>query len=419
MLTALSTALSALNAQSVAIDVVGNNLANLNTTGYKSDSTQFFDLVSQTIGGGAATQIGMGVGTPLTKRVFSQGSIQSSSSALDVAIQGDGFLIVKDASNASLYTRAGNLKVDGNGVLTTATGQYVQGWSSVNGSLNTTAGIGNITVPVGSLKPAVATQNMSITANLDSTSTVVPPASQTASNASFSTAVQLFDSLGTSHLVTLNFWNNGANSWNWNATIPSGDVTNPAANSPIGSGTLTFNGNGILTTPATPKPQLNITRLSDSANDMTISLDWYKGTTPLITQFAQQSASSANSQDGSPSAQLTHVGLGDGGLVLAQYSDGQQTTVGQLAMANFVNPDSLLAVGNNNYQITGKTSNPTIGAAATGGRGQILGGSLESSTVDIATEFTSLMIDQRAYQANSKVITSADQISQDTINLIR
>ncbi len=418
MLTALSTALSALNAQSTAIDVVGNNLANLNTVGFKSTSTDFYDLVSQTIGEGGETQIGTGVGTPLTQRVFSQGSIQSSSDALNVAIQGNGFLVVQNSAGGTAYTRAGDLKTDATGNLTDANGDYVQGWTAVNGVVNSASALGNINIPQGTLKPPVATQNISLTANLDATSPVVPTSSQTSSNSSLSPVIEVYDSLGTAHQVGLNFWNNGGGSWNWQATIPGSDVGSASANVTVGSGTLNFNASGQLTSPTTA-PQLSISGLADSAHNMNIKFNLFNGTTPLITQFAQTSASAADSQDGSASVQLTKVGIGTGGTVLATYSNGQQLTMGQLAMANFVNPETLLAVGNNAFQPTGATSNPSIGLANTGGRGQIMGSSLESSTVDIATEFTNLMVDQRGYQANSKVITTADQINQATINLIQ
>lgn len=421
MLTAFSTALSGMNAQATAIDVVSNNLANLNTTGFKASSAVFEDLVSQTLGAGGSTQVGLGVQTPLTRRIFTPGSIQSSSGPLDVAISGDGFLVVKNAANATLYTRAGDLTKDAAGNLTTATGEYVQGWSAANGSINTTGPLNKITVPVGSLKPAVATQNITIGANLDSTSPVVAAGSETAANASFSASSQVYDSLGASHVVTINYWNNGANSWDWKAGIPGADVNSASSTVQIGNGTLTFNSDGTLATPlaTATAPTLNITGLADNASNLTMNLNLYSGKSPLISQYDQASTLEANSADGSPSVQLSKVSIADGGMVVATYSDGTSVTVGQLAMANFVNPETLLAIGNNNYGVTGATSNPTVGAANEGGRGQILGNRLESSTSDIATEFTNLMVDQRGYQANSKVITTADQLNQDTINLIR
>jgi flagellar hook protein FlgE len=419
MLTALSTALSALNAQTVAIDVVGNNLANLNTTGYKASATQFYDLVSQTMGEGGSTQVGLGVGTPLTKRNFINGQIQGTSGPLDLAIQGSGFLIVKDPGGATLYTRAGDLKTDKAGNLMTSTGQYIQGWSATNGAVNTASPIGNLVVPLGSLKPPVATENMSLTANLDSRSDVAPTPHTTA-NASFSTGVEVYDSLGNSHVVTVNFWNNGGNSWDWQATVPGADVGS-ATDQQIGSGSLTFDATGKLTLPAAtdPAPQLTITGLASGANDMTVNFNLFDGTKGLISQFGQTSAPAAQFQDGAPSAQLSKVGIANGGAVVATYSDGQTVVMGQIAMANFVNPDSLISVGNNAFQTSGASSLASVGLPNSGGRGQILGSSLESSTVDIATEFTNLMVGQRSYQANAKVVTAADQINQVTIDLIR
>ena len=152
---------------------------------------------------------------------------------------------------------------------------------------------------------------------------------------------------------------------------------------------------------------------------MTLTWNLYNGATPRITQFAQPTAVSANTQDGNPPSQLVRVALGDGGTVRAQYSDGTQTVVGQIAMASIRNPESLISVGNNNFQLSERSALPAIGAAGSGGRGTILGSSLESSTVDIAREFTQLIVLQRGYQANAKIITAVDELSQETINLKR
>jgi flagellar hook protein FlgE len=151
-----------------------------------------------------------------------------------------------------------------------------------------------------------------------------------------------------------------------------------------------------------------------------MSVNWniYNGTTPDITQFAQTSATSAVAQDGSPAAELANVAVGDGGQVLAQFSNGQQTVVGQLALATVRNTNSLIAVGDNNYEVSAASALPAVGVPGTGGRGTIQGGALESSTVDIATQFTNLIVYQRAYEANSKVVTSVDELTQDTIALI-
>jgi flagellar hook protein FlgE len=422
MFTSFSTALSALNATSTAIDVVGNNLANMNTPGFKTSAMAFRDLVTQSLGAGLGdTQVGFGTGLPLTIREFTQGAIQTSSGLLDAAIQGDGFFVVNDQGGNTLYTRAGNFQVDKNGNLMTDTGQNVQGWTTINpatGAIDTNGPLGNIVLPVGSLNPPTPTTQFTVDLNLNSAA-----AANTTSDVS--TPMTVYDSLGNSHVLTLNFEKTGANQWSYNVTMPGEDVTGGTAGTPFpiggASGTLTFDGTGNLTSPAAGTPiAFGITGLSDGAADMNLTWNPYtSGGAARITQFAQPSAPSASTQDGSPAAQLVHVGLADGGQVLAQYSNGHQVVVGQVAIASIRNPDTLLAAGNNNFQLSALTANPSISVPATGGRGQIVGGALEASTVDIATEFTNLITYQRAYEANGKVVTTADQLSQDTINLIR
>ena len=411
MFTSFSTALSALNADTTAIDVVGNNLANLNTAGFKASTVSFHDLVTQSIGAGlGATQVGFGVGTPITLREFTQGAIQSTGGPLDAAIEGQGFFIVQTPSGATEYTRGGNFQVDENGNLTTATGELLQGWTMTNGTLDTNAPTGNITVPVGSLAPPQATANMSVDLNLNSAGTPGTP------TGTFSTSLQVYDSLGNAHTVTMTFTQTSTpNQWTYTASIPSADATTvtPA------TGTLTFDSNGQLTSPAagsTP-PVIAATGMTDGAADLSINWNLFNGTTSRITQFAQTSATSAVAQDGAPAADLVSVGLANGGQVVAQYSNGQQMVVGQLAMAAIRNPESLIAVGNSNYQASALTALPAVGLPGTGGRGNVLGGSVESSTVDIAKEFTNLIVYQRSYEANAHVVTTVDQLSQDTINL--
>lgn len=418
MLTAFSTALSALSADSTAISVVGNNLANLNTTGFKASSVEFQDLLYETLG---SSQVGMGVQQPTTERVFSQGATQSSSNPLDVAISGQGFLIVKTPSGAIQYTRDGSLTTDSEGNLQTSNGDSVQGWSSLTGNVNATGPIGNITVPTGSLRQATPTANMSITMNLDATAANTTPSTGGVANPpTFSTPIEVYDSLGNSHVVTINFWKTASASpttpaqWTWAASIPSTDGATTS------TGTLQFDQNGNLVSPSATSaaPTITLTGLSDGASDLTMNWNLFTGGNSTITQYAQTSSMSTNSQDGSAAAQMTQVSIGDGGVVLAQLSNGQEMQVGQLAMANFVNPDSLIDVGNNNYQVSGTTSNAAVGVPNSGGRGQILGSSLESSTVDISTEFTNLMTYQNSYEAASRVITTADTIMQQTLNIM-
>ncbi len=421
--TSFSTALSALSATSTAIDVVGNNLANLNSPGFKTCEVVFRDLVTQSLGAGLGeTQVGFGTGQPLTVRHFTQGAIQTTSGLLDAAVQGDGFFVVKDDAGNTLYTRAGNFMADKSGNLLTDTGCRVQGWTNIGSTasgVDTNGKIGNIIVPVGSLKPANPSTKFTVDLNLDATTEI-----STDNTPAFSTPVTVYDSLGGAHVLTLNFTKTGENQWNYSATIPSDEVGGAAGEvTEVTNGSFSFaNKDGLLTDPAADADPItfSITGLSDGSQDLTLSWDPYtSGGVGRITQFAQKSASSANSQDGSAAAELDRVGLADGGQILAHYTDGTQVVVGQVALASIRNPDTLVASGNNNFQLSSGTATPSIGLPGTGGRGTIVGGSIEASTVDIAREFTRLIVYQRGYEANSKVITTADTISQDTINLIR
>jgi flagellar hook protein FlgE len=414
MFTSFSTALSALGAHSTAVDVVGNNLANLNTPGFKASAVAFYDLVTQSLGAGLGeTQVGFGVARPVTLRQFSQGAIQTSNGPLDAAIQGDGFLVVRDRASAMLYSRGGNLQVDKFGNLLTATGEKLQGWTEQAGVLSTIGPIGDIVVPVGSLKAAVPSTTFSFDLNLNAAATAGPPPEQ------FSTAIEVYDSLGAAHVLTVTFTKNStANQWDYSIDIPSTDVSSPLT--PV-TGTLTFDSQGRVADPppAGPFPAIQVTGLVNGAADMNLNWQLYNGQTPRLTQYAQPSAVSANAQDGSPAAQLVRVGLADGGKILAQYSNGQQIVVGQVAMASIRNPESLISVGNNNYQLSARSALPAIGTPGTGGRGVIIGGAVENSTVDIAREFTNLIVLQRGYQANARVVTAVDELSQETINLKR
>jgi flagellar hook protein FlgE len=418
MFTSFSTALSALSACTTAVDVVGNNLANLNTPGYKASVVSFRDLVTQSVGSGLGeTQVGFGTGRPFTVRQFSQGATQSSTGVLDAAIQGDGFFMLRDSQGSLLYTRAGTFQTDATGTLKTLSGETVQGWTEdANGVVDPNAPIGDIRVPVGTLKPPVVTTKFSVNANLNAAAAVGSPEGKLA------TPIEVIDSLGTSHVLTITFTKSGANSWDYSVTIPGADVGDANPTVELAQGNMTFDANGKLLTPdpTAPAVDVNITGLADGAADQPMKWNLYDEVgAARFTQFSQPCAVSSNDQDGSAPASLTRVGIADGGLILAQYSNGQQRVVGRLAMASIRNPESLIAMGNNNFQASARTALPAVGLAETGGRGKILGGSIEASTVDIAKEFTNLIVYQRGYQANARVVTAADEISQETINLKR
>jgi flagellar hook protein FlgE len=415
-MSSFSIALSGLNADSAALDVVGNNLANLNTTGYKDSTVSFYDLLQQSVAGGS-TQIGGGVSAPQTERIFTQGSITDTGGNYDAAIDGNGFFVVQDPSGNTLYTRAGNFQLDANGNLVTATGQYVQGWTAQNGVLDTSGAIGNITIPSNALQTPSATQNMQLSINLNAAGVVGQ------STGTFTAPITVVDSLGVSHNLSVVFTEQSPGTWGYSVNIPGQDLTSGTAGTPssVATGTLSFDANGNLTSPTAPaQVQITVSGLSDGANDMAIN--WNLATsdgngTPVVTQYAAASTESAATQDGVPASQVTQVSIANGGAITAQFSNGNQVVIGQLALASVSNPDSLIAVGQNNYEVGADTATPVVGVPSTGTLGTVEGGSLEDSTVNIATEFTNLIIYQNSYEANSKVISTLDQMTQNLLNL--
>jgi len=413
MISSFSTALSGLEADSGAINVIGNDLANLNTTGYKANEIEFSALMSQELGvAGNRNEIGIGVSPVTAFANYTQGSLQTTGGATDAAIQGNGFFVVQGPNNQTDYTRDGSFQVNANGELVTAAGDAVQGWSAAAGAVNTNGPIGSISVPLNATVPANATSSMSLALNLDSRT----------AGGTFSAPIQIFDSLGQSHTLTATYTNTGTNTWSYALKIPAADLTTGGSTT-LASGTLTFDGNGNLTSPAlSADPQVvPITGLADGASALSINWSLYNPTTGSsnITQLAESSGLGSSTQNGFAAGQISNVTLQNGGLLVANYTNGQKVTVGQLAVASIANPDTLTSVGNNYLQASTATSTPAIGTANSGARGQIVAGSLESSTVDIAQEFTSLLTFERSYQANSRVITVSDQLQQATVGLIQ
>jgi flagellar hook protein FlgE len=421
MSTTFSNALSGLSANALAIDVVSGNLANLSTTGYKANSVSFRDLVNQSLGVavGRSTSANVGGSTVAqATRSFTQGSIQSTSQPFDAAIQGNGFFVVKTAQGGQGFTRGGNFKVDATGNLLTQSGQFVQGWNAFGGTLNTNGATSNIKLPIAGLRQPSATANISLAANLNSNAVVG------SADGTFSSPIPVVDAQGNTHTLTVTYTKTASDVWDYKVTMPSADLTSggagPAAT--LASGSFTFDGKGHLTTPAsTAGPvALPITGLVNGAADLTVNWSIYDANgVATVTQYSQAAANLGSSQDGAPSGQLNNMSIGLNGQILAHYSNGDAIPVAQLAVASVLNPDSMQDLGDNAFGATSATSLPAIGLPGTGSRGQISGGALESSTVDIAKEFTNLLIYQRGYQANSKVITTEDEILQETVALKR
>ena len=414
--SAYSNALAGLNANAQAINIVSGNLANLSTSGYKDQQVSFEDLVNQSLTGFSSAGSISGSTIAQSTQSFTQGTLNTTNNPYDAAIQGGGFFVLQAPSGEQLFTRQGNFTVNSAGDLVTSTGQYVQGWNAANGVLNTSGAIGNIVVPTALTTPPVPTANISLSANLNGNATVG------AATGTFSSPIQVYDSLGTTHTLTVTYTETAANNWTYNVTIPSTDVTGgTGATTNVGTGTLVFGSNGLLTTPAAAAGSIpiSVTGLADGSANMTVNWNLYDSAgNATITQFSQISSNTGSSQDGTAPGQLSTVGIGPNGEVIAAFSNGTTQNVAQVALASVLNPGSMQQVSGNSYAATSATANPVIGLPSTGARGSITGGSLETSTVNIATEFTNLLQYERGYQANSKVISTEDQVIQQTIGLI-
>ena len=348
---------------------------------------------------------------------FTQGTLETTNNPYDAAIQGGGFFVVNTTSGQQLFTREGNFSVNAAGQLVTATGQFVQGWNAASGTLSTNGATSNIVLPTNIELPPAATTTFSVSANLTANATVGT------TGATFSSPIQVYDAQGVAHSLTVTYTETAANTWGYSVTIPSTDLTagGATATTQLSSGTLTFDGSGHLLSPASTAGTIpiSITGLASGAADMNVTWNLYDSTgAATLTQYNQASANTANSQNGAAAGQLNGMSISGNGLVVAQFSNGTTENVAQIALASVLNPSSMQQLDGNNFAPTSATANPVIGVPSTGARGQITGGALETSTVDIATEFTNLLQYERGYQANSKVITTEDEIVQQTISLI-
>ncbi|WP_158791926.1 flagellar hook protein FlgE [Granulicella sp. L60] len=407
-----SIALSGLDADSVALNTIGNNLANLNTTAFKGQTTSFEDLFYQQIGqsgSGDAIQVGAGTQVSGTSTDFSEGTIlpDANPNSSDMALQGNGFFVVQQGGVQSL-TRAGNFELSSNGDLITQDGQQVMGYAAVNGVVNQNTSLAPITIPVGVNEGAQATQNFSVTANLNSNATV---------GTAFSSPVQVYDSLGQSHQATVNYTKTGTNTWSYSVTLPAGDATGTPTNN---TGTLTFDSSGNLVSPTGSVSNITFPGLADGASDL--SFNWNlngSSGSPTVTQLASASTNTAAPQDGFTSGVYQSFTVDPSGVITAQFSNGRTSTIGQVAVATVANTAGLTASGGNNFNTTAASGQATIGVAGAGGRGTIDDGALEQSNVNISTEFSNLIVAQRAFEANSKTVTTFDTVSQDVLAMVR
>ncbi len=406
-----SIPLSGLTASSTALATIANNLANLNTVGYKDARVLFRDLFYQTLGNnGAGDAIQQGAGTAVSSipASFTQGNVDPSGVSTDVAILGDGFFVVSKDGAVS-YTRAGNFEVNKSSLLVTSDGQEVLGYPAVNGVVPPGQSLGPLTLGAGAISPATATTQVQLSTNVNATAAV---------GTSYSAPMTIFDSLGASHVLLFTYTKTATNAWDYSISIPAADVGGIVDPTVIKAGTLTFDGNGNLTNPAADVTGIALTGFTDGANNQTFTWNLFdangKG---FLTQLASPSGTSHTQQDGSGSGTLVKFDIGADGTITGAFSNGKTAILGQLATATFANNQGLLRTGNNGFTETLASGQAVVGGPGTSGRGTLAGGALELSNVDIAKEFAALIVAQRSFQANAKVVTTFDQITQETINL--
>ncbi|MGC8625997.1 MAG: flagellar hook protein FlgE [Acidimicrobiales bacterium] len=421
MLRSLSSAVSGLDANQEMIDTIGNDIANVNTTGYKSSSVEFEDLLSQTIAGATApssgqggvnpTQVGLGVKVAGIETNFTQGNSEQTGNPLDLAIQGDGFFIC-NANGQTYYTRAGSLQLDANGDLTTPDGYLVQGWAAdAKGNINTSAPLTNLAIPSGQSIGANATQNINLAGNLAPQSGWTDPDSS-ASGPGTSTSVTVYAPNGSTETLSLVFTEGSAGPTSWNvygALITPGSTTAPTYSS---IGTLSFNSDGTLASGNTLPLKFSPT----SGTTININFTDSSGN-PTVTAYSGDDTLSVASQDGNASGTLQSYSIGSNGVIQGVFSNGQTKDLGQIALATFANPDGLLRAGDTDFTATANSGLAQIGTPGNANWGTIEAGTLESSNVDLGTELTELIEGERGFQANSSVITTSDQLLQTLISM--
>jgi flagellar hook protein FlgE len=426
-MASFSIPLTGLEADSTALNTIANDLANMNTTAYKAQNTNFADLFFQqigTTGAGNPIQVGAGVQVASNETAFTQGTINSTGNATDVALNGNGFFVASSGGNSAYeLTRDGNFTQAANGDIVTASGLNVMGYPAVNGVVNTNAPLVPINIPVGQVQEPLATTSFGMTANLDAATTA---------GTQFPAQLTLYDSLGEPHVATITFTETAPNTWSYSVALPAGDFAS-GVSTPI-TGTLAFNSNGALTT-VTPTGgaaetvgtaagdvssiPLAFTGLADDASNLNINWNLLgPAGTPTISQVDTASAVSSTTQNGYPSGQYQSFTIGADGTVTVTYSNGQLQNVGQLALANVDNLQGLELLDDNNYATTLASGTASIGASGTSGLATLQDGALEASNVNISSEFSDLIIAQRAFEANAKSVTTFDTVTQDTINMV-
>ena len=429
LFSSMFNGLSGLRANSTDLAIIGDNIANSNTVGFKGSRAAFEDALGESlIGGSGSGQVGLGVNVQAVQRILTQGSLANTGVATDLAIQGEGFFVV-NTPEGQAFTRNGQFSVDDDGRLVTQSGFPVQGFQAdATGQIS--GQLGNVNVTNISAPPR-ATTTVTLQANLDATAADADPAvpfdpANPAATSTFQNSVTIFDPLGNPVQVDVFYRKNTTGAWEWHALTDGANVEGGVAgtDAQIATGTLNFDTQGRLVN-AVQDPTVVFDPANGVADPTLINFNLGDptagGGTGLggITQFASSSSVSFVSQDGSAPGELANVRVEDDGTILGIFTNGVSQSLGQVALATFNAPDPLSRDGGNLFIVSSESGQANIGAAGGGGRGSIIGGALEQSNVDVGDELVRMIIAQRSFQANSKVVSTADTLLGELINLKR
>jgi len=415
MMRSLFAGVSGLRNHQIQMDVISNNIANVNTTGYKASRVTFEEAFAQQLqgasrppgqsgsvaGGVNPVQIGLGMNIGSIDLLYTQGHLETTGVTTDLAIQGDSFFVVSDGAQ-NFYTRSGNFQLDADGRLVSSTNGYaVQGRVAQDGVL--TDVIQDIRLPFGQKSAARATQEVAFGGNLDAEAAV---------GSVRATTIEVYDAMGAREEMTVSFTKASGTTWDYQITVADGTVDSGA------TGTLTFDAQGRLAAPVPTTPFV-FTPASGAAQ---VSIDLGFGTAGSIgglAHFAAPSTAVVHDQDGYTMGDLERISIDPSGTVTGAFTNGVTLTLAQVAVADFNNPAGLIRSGDNMYQVSANSGSPVVGFAGEGSQSAITSGALEMSNVDLAQEFTGMITAQRGFQSNARVITTADEMLQEIVSLKR
>jgi len=431
MLRSLFSGISGLRAHQQMMDVTGNNIANVNTTGYKSSQVVFQDTLSQMVnaagapqnglGGTNPAQVGLGVRTASNNANFTQGAAQTTGKSSDMMVQGDGFFVVKSGGE-ELYTRAGSFTFDADGTLVTPNGQQVQGWTANSaGAVNTADAPDKIQLPIGVTLAPTVTTNVTFSGNFSNEALSTASAVAPAVAATQQMAVKVYDASGASNPMVVTFTKKDAVTWTLTlpvgAVLPDGSSVQADGSSLMPDGTtpgvLAAGGNAVDIVFTAGKGPATVT-VGGGAAAGGLTFDTHD-----LTQYSGVTSAHVSNSDGSASGVLASYTVSNTGQIVGVFSNGLKQTLGQLSLANFNNVNGLEKIGDSMFRSTVNSGLAQVGPAGQQGLGLITSGALEMSNVDLAQEFTNLVIAQRGFQANSRIITTSDEILQELVNLKR